>query len=400
MKSEIKNKIPAILRKQAKRLAEYELFGLGKNATFTLFLMLMVVVQAGLESTSIEIKSGRAGSPSADDIFYHLRNKLKIEKIEEMLRDFVKRSVKLLKRRFGGRKFAIAIDFTDEMYYGEKDNPSVVGTKRKAGSSYSYKYLTVSIVTAGGRFLLFAYPFFKDTNKLWIVNRALCFLEELGIQPYVILLDREFYTTDMIAMIGEKYKYLIPVKQDSKFKKCVERCKEFPAVVEGWMVKNADGEEIETNLVILEEVKREEKHIYGYVTNISKSFFKENAFVLSDLYSKRWGIETTHRVEDNFRIKTTSKDGVVRYFFFVIGVLLYNLWILLNLLLCSDVRHFAITVKVDEMKWIAAKIFDEFWRYLSSPEMWFAFGLGDVFGARGFLLQKAIFSGNERTAFF
>jgi putative transposase len=385
MKSEIKNKIPAVLRKQAKNLARYELFVLGKNAVFSLFQMLFLVIQAGMENTSLEIKSNTPGSPSADDILYHLKYKLTIEKIEEMQKHFVKRTVKLVKRMFGGRKFAIAIDFTDEMYYGDKNNKAVVGTKPKAGASYAYKYLTVNIVVKGARIFLFSYPVFKGINKLWIMNRALCFLEECRVDIYLLLLDREFYTTDMIAMLGEKYRYLIPAKQDSRFKAYIQRCEKFPAIVKGWRMKNREDEEVETNLIILEEIKDGEKHIHGYITNMQESFFKEDAYVLSELYSKRWGIETGHRVEDRFRIKTTCKNGVVRYLFFAIGILLYNLWVFLNLFLCQDVRNFRIRVKVDELKEIAKEVFDEFWELLLSPARWFHFALWGAMGRGVFL---------------
>jgi putative transposase len=52
-------------------------------------------------------------------------------------------------------------------------------------------------------------------------------------------------------------------------------------------------------------------------------------------YRKRWGIETSYRVKKHtFLPKTTSKNYFVRMFYFFLSVLLYNLWILLDILLC------------------------------------------------------------------
>ena len=49
------------------------------------------------------------------------------------------------------------------------------------------------------------------------------------------------------------------------------------------------------------------------------------------------GIETSYRVADEVRIKTTTLDKVKRYFLFAFGCLLYNLWKFANLFLKAKV---------------------------------------------------------------
>jgi putative transposase len=73
----------------------------------------------------------------------------------------------------------------------------------------------------------------------------------------------------------------------------------------------------------------------AFATNID---FNENDIGLSNRifmkYSKRWGIETGYRVKKHsFRSKTTSKNYHIRLFYFLFSVLLYNLWILIDILL-------------------------------------------------------------------
>jgi IS4 transposase len=41
---------------------------------------------------------------------------------------------------------------------------------------------------------------------------------------------------------------------------------------------------------------------------------------------KRWCIENTYKQFNAFRIRTISTNFIVRYFFFLFRVLLYNLW--------------------------------------------------------------------------
>lgn len=55
-----------------------------------------------------------------------------------------------------------------------------------------------------------------------------------------------------------------------------------------------------------------------------------------EIYGKRWNIETSYRLMDHdFKARTTSKKYVVRLFYFLYCVLLYNLWTLINVILAS-----------------------------------------------------------------
>src|SRR3989338_6127803 len=141
------NKIPAALMEQARKLTAYDLLKIGKNAVYGV---------AGIIQTAIE---ATAKAADADTVFYHL-GKLSVEDTERMLKQHVGRSVELLKRRFGGRKYAVAIDYTDEMFYGNKKTEGVVGTKCKGSTNYAFQYLTVNIVVENCRFFLFSYPMF------------------------------------------------------------------------------------------------------------------------------------------------------------------------------------------------------------------------------------------------
>ena len=44
-------------------------------------------------------------------------------------------------------------------------------------------------------------------------------------------------------------------------------------------------------------------------------------------YKRRWQIETNYRVEDEARIKSKSTNYLIRYFYFLVGLLLHLFWI-------------------------------------------------------------------------
>lgn len=380
MEKGISDKIPSVLRQQAQRLAKHHLFDVGAQAKIGQYLLLSLVLSAALTGQSLEYRALSHADFTSDVVFHHLNNKVSVESAEAMLNSFVsRRDVKLLRRRFGGRRVCVAIDFTDEMFYGEKGTFGVVGTKRNKGTNHAFKYMTVNIVTPKGRFFIWAYPMFDRKETLWLLNKALMKMEELGIGVHLILLDREFNYTDALALIGEKYRYIIPADQDSKFKRYSDGIK-LPAYCADWQITNKEKETVVTQLIILEE----EGHRYGYLTNLPKKLFEDDMHILSELYGKRWGIETAHRGEDEYRIYTTCKKAETRYLFFVFSVLLYNLGIWLNLFFFFGSETASITIAM--LKDLGRQVFEEFFLWLRQPQRWFSMqAVGNTLG-RAFCL--------------
>ena len=93
-------------------------------------------------------------------------------------------------------------------------------------------------------------------------------------------------------------------------------------------------------LKIFNIITEKDNKKHAFATNIDIGF-KRRLHHLYDLYGKRWGIETSYRIKDHdFKARTTSKKYVVRLFYFLFCVLLYNLWVLANVLLASLIFRF------------------------------------------------------------
>ncbi|MBS3067773.1 transposase [Candidatus Micrarchaeota archaeon] len=342
-----------ILEKLSRELLNYNLFQFRANARYNSAQIMKLFVDAAISNKSTENRSKTGNYPSADDALLHIKDKTTIENIERMMRTFVsRRTIKLIQRRFPSIKVVIAFDFTPEAFYGDKNCEYVTGYEPKDGTYYCFKFFTVALVVNGIRFLLFAYPVYRGDDKIALINKALEFLNAYWIKPDLVLLDREFYETDVFALFREKrINFLMPAKQDSHFERVLKECKGLPAVFQAYEISNSDKESEWIDLVIIEDNEHEEKKIYGYVTNIPVSEYRNEVLLLSDLYKQRWGIETAHRVHDQFRIKTSCKEGNVRYFFFVISMLLYNFWVYINLLMNDfNIENFEIKITVDEIK--------------------------------------------------
>ena len=100
-----------------------------------------------------------------------------------------------------------------------------------------------------------------------------------------------------------------------------------PSVVTGFEMKD-----ITFNLVIVKDENGDKR---AFATNEE---YNENDVNLAEglflLYGKRWGVETSYRVKKHSYLpKTTSKNYFIRLFYFMFSVLLYNLWLLADILI-------------------------------------------------------------------
>src|SRR3989339_516947 len=68
----------------------------------------------------------------------------------------------------------------------------------------------------------------------------------------------------------------------------------------------------------------DDKTCWCYITN------QKPSLLLVKEYSKRWNIETGFRIHDEARIKSKSKNNLIRFFYHLIGMLLVILWRLQN----------------------------------------------------------------------
>jgi IS4 transposase len=76
-----------------------------------------------------------------------------------------------------------------------------------------------------------------------------------------------------------------------------------------------------------EEDKPDDKFI-AFVTNIKFDDPERIVDIIPEEYRYRWGIETSYRVEDGFEAKTTNRNFTLRVIYFMLSIILYNLWIL------------------------------------------------------------------------
>jgi putative transposase len=220
----------------------------------------------------------------------------------------------------------------------------VVGTKPQKGTSKAYRFATLTIVEKDCRLTIRSLPVGKDTLKHEVVADLVKYAQE-RIEIGVLCIDRGFYSVDVFTTLDHLgIKYVIPAVLNTK--NVWEMRGQQPPKIIPITIRDSKKKSVSVNLVIVLDQDKEKR---GFVTNMELD--RMHTRKLYALYSKRWGIETSYRVKKDFRPKTTSKNYVIRLFYFLFSVCLYTLWELVNVIL-------ALVNRIDpKTPIIAAKLF-------------------------------------------
>jgi putative transposase len=333
------DKTKEICRLFKKRFAPFINLNLKNNTLYKKNQFIDLLIHMGMtkdfaENGSKTYKELRGfNNPDADTLLYHLKNYTDTKDLHRMFTTLFEIVWEMTRKinLFDVRKhYDVAIDFTEWYFYGDRSTPMIVGKEPERGTSKCYKFATINIVESGKRFTLLALPVGPFERKEEILRTLLTYvLERIKIRR--VYVDRGFCDSYSIKTFNNLHlKYLMPCSQYSTVRDIL-KITSAPSIITDFEMKD-----VAFNLVIVEEednngtmVKR------AFATNEK---FEENDVRLAErlflLYGKRWGIETSYRVKKHSYLpKTTSKNYLIRLFYFMFSVLLYNLWILADILI-------------------------------------------------------------------
>ncbi|MFH1101666.1 MAG: hypothetical protein V1726_06500 [Methanobacteriota archaeon] len=333
------DKTREICRLFKKRFAPFINLNLKNNTLYKKHQFLDILIHMGMtrdfaENGSKTYKELRGqDNPDADTLLYHLKNYTDTKDLHRMFATLFEivwemtRKINLFDIR---KHYDAAIDFTEWYFYGDRGALMVMGKEPDRGTSKCYKFATINIVEAGKRFTLLALPVGPFDTKEEVLRKLLGYvLERIKIRR--VYVDRGFCDSYSIKVFNSLHlKYLMPCTQYSTVRDML-KITPAPSVITGFEMKD-----VTFNLVIVEEEENDGEIVKrAFATNET---FDENDVGLTErlflLYGKRWGIETSYRVKKHSYLpKTTSKNYQIRLFYFMFSVLLYNLWILADILI-------------------------------------------------------------------
>jgi putative transposase len=188
-----------------------------------------------------------------------------------------------------------------------------------------------------------------------------------GIRVYLLLLDREFFSCKVINGLGKlRQPFLMPVKLTKGIKKALtEYIQGKRPMISRYVMQEGREDESSFTLVIFPKAGCDEKsepdpikRLIPFATNLPVGKILWNVSMLPKDYRKRWGIERGYVEVERFRARTTSRNHTLRLLYFFYALILYNAWLLANLMLAKMFSKFltAPIIRVAIMKAVTRSI--------------------------------------------
>jgi hypothetical protein len=240
------------------------------------------------------------------------------------------------------RRQPLAIDFVLIPYHGEplETEDEIYRGQPKSGTSHFHAYASIYVVRKGQRFTL-AVTYVRKGEKLEdVLKRLLQRAAQTGVKPRYLLLDRGFYSVAVIRYLqAARYPFLMPVV-------CRGRKVEHPKGPSGTRVfltwKHSgwgsytltDAKKRKATVSICVKCRNyrgqwkrqgRQKLVYAYWGMEPTSYQW-----VHETYRSRFGIESSYRQMHQARIRTCTRDPLLRLLFVGVALILRNVWVWLH----------------------------------------------------------------------
>jgi hypothetical protein len=282
------------------------------------------------------------GGPSVETVRKATRfNTPKIEILERRLNRALRatRPKKLPKRQH------MSIDLTLIPYHGkpQTDENELYRSQAKSGTTHFHAYASAYLIRHGQRLTLALTYVRKGEDLAVVLKRLMGMVRKAGVRPSLVLLDRGFYSVSVIRYFQRaRIPFLMPVPLRG-------RKKEHPKgpggtrVFEYWS-KGGRGQHTLTHL----DKKKKTTATVGIVVHCRNRKGRRGkhgrerlvyaywgwdppaASQVSELYRRRFGIETSYRQMNQCRARTCTRSPAVRLLLVGVALILRNVWVWLH----------------------------------------------------------------------
>ena len=249
------------------------------------------------------------------------------------------------------RRQPLAIDLILIPYHGEPfaDASEVYRGQAKSGTSHFHAYATAYVIKKGQRFTVALAYVRKGDDLAEVVKELLRQAAKAGVRPRYLLLDRGFYAVSVIRYLqAARCPFLMPVPakgRQADHPKGPSGTRLFHLRKRsGWgrhTLQNAAGQKATLQICVRCRNYRGQwqRHgrqalVYGY-WGLSPSSW----LWVAETYRLRFAIETTYRQLHQARIRTCTRDPLLRLLYVGIALLLRNVWVWLHWEVLSHPRR-------------------------------------------------------------
>jgi len=260
---------------------------------------------------------------NSDSLHLWIKNSYE-EDFQVAFEEQVKKAIKRLNINYA----RLAFDSTHEPFYGKTRGLYIFDTPPDKKYDGEFRYITVCLITRNKQIPLMALPLMLGSQTRLVLN-LLKYCQTLFKKIRLALFDRGFYIGELIDYLeSNKIKYIIMVpEKKGRIKEYVEQTEElgkYPHQMK--YSKEKSNWKPKTTIVVCKQIGKDNNgNLLDWIFASNINFRTRAEYVY--YYKRRWQIETNYRVEDEAKIKSKSTNYLIRYFYFLVSLLLHLCWI-------------------------------------------------------------------------
>lgn len=290
-----------------------------------------VLVAAAVERVTIEAASNLLeDAPSPNTVRNAVKGLLgddaKLAELEATVNAML---VARLPKKLLKRTRPCAVDLTEIPYHGrhEEDDEHVRRGRARSGTTHFHCFATLYVIKKNKRYTLAVTLVKRSDLVLDVLKRLLKRGKTLGLRVRRLLLDRGFDNNGVIAYLAaQPFQTLIPLMVRGKKARALLKGRQSYRTT---FTRSSQkyGEQTFTVQVVCKYNKgRYQRKGIRHFAYILIGAIKLTPQQIFEAYRHRFAIETSYRLMNTMRARTTSKCAALRLFFVALALLLLNLW--------------------------------------------------------------------------
>jgi len=292
-----------------------------------------IMLRAASRGDSIEHTIKRLdGAPSGNAVRYHLGKWDDMKTLERQLNNALQsRLPSKIKKR--GHKLAIDLHLIP--YYGknptEAEAPYLYRSQAKSGTTRFFAYASIYVIRRHKRVTLAIHAIERQETLVATITYLLAMLTPLKIRIQRLYLDRGFYNVPVIRWLKAlNFPFLMPGVIRGKHGGTRALLKGRKSYSTRYTLKSQKYGCVVHHMRVVCNYYKGKKGQHGIQYSLYAAHRVNVALhQLHQHYRDRFGIETSYRIKNSCRIRTTTKNPVTRFLFVALAFILVNLWIYL-----------------------------------------------------------------------
>ncbi len=250
------------------------------------------------------------------------------------------------------RRQPLAIDLHLVPYHGQPlhDEKEVYRSAARDGTSHFHAYATCYVIRQGLRFTLALTAVQRGEPLPGVIQRLLAQAAKPGVRPRYLLLGRGFCSVAVLrALQAGRRPFLMPLPLRGRkldHPKGPSGSRVFAAWKRsGWSrytLTDAQGRQATVAVCVKCRNLRGERGkrgrqalVYAYGGGLTPGSYRW----VKETYRTRFAIETTYRQLGQARIRTSTRDPLLRFLYVAVALLLRNVWVWLHWQVLAERRR-------------------------------------------------------------